>query len=572
MLSQELKNLQLDGDVDQSPATLTKYSTDASIFLVKPEVVVFVKTVDDIKKLVVFVAQEKKNGRNISLTARTAGTDMSGGPLTESIVVEFTKYFNRFLELGENYAICEPGMYYRDFEKQTLTKNLIMPAYPSSRELCAIGGMVANNCGGEKTFRYGKIERYVESVSMVLADGNEYEFSKITKEELDKKMALPGFEGKIYQDIFKLIDSNYDLIKKAKPNVTKNSAGYYLWNVYDPPSSKTSDGQSKKAGTFDMAKLMVGSQGTLGLITKVKLSLIRPKKASKLLIVFMKDVSLISKLSGIILPFKPESFETYDDKTFRLAIKYWPEILGKIKSSLVKVILKTWPEFWLILTGGIPKLVLLAEFTGDSQQEVEQIALQAKKAIHKSLGRSIKIRITQSHEETQEFWVIRRESFNLLRKHTAGMRTAPFIDDFSVRVEKLPEFLPKLYEILNHYKIIYTIAGHAGDGNFHIIPLMDLTKPASKEIIKNLSQEVFDLVLKFDGTIDSEHNDGIVRTPYVLQMFGDKVYDLFVTTKHIFDPLNIFNPGKKTDGTLQYAQDHINTQKVLKTENRKRAS
>ena len=459
MLSQEIKNLNIEGDVDDSPETLLKYSTDASIFFVKPSVVVFPKNGDDLKKLVLFVAQEKKNGRDISLTPRAAGTCMSGGPLTESIVVEFTKYVNHLIELGEDYAIVEPGMYYRDFEKQTLTRDLIMPAYPSSRELCAIGGMVGNNCGGEKTYRYGKIERYVKSVSMIMADGNEYEFSKISKTQLDEKMALPGLEGQIYQEMFNLINDHYDLIKKAKPNVTKNSAGYYLWNVYD-----------KDTNTFDLAKLIVGSQGTLGLMTRVKLGLIRPKKASRLLMVFMKDVALISKLSGVILPFKPESFETYDDKTFRLAIKYWPEIFGKIHSTFLKIILKTFPDFWLLFTGGIPKLVLLAEFTGDSQEEVETVAKHAKEAIHQSIGKGIQIRITQSHEETQEFWVIRRESFNLLRKHTTGMRTAPFIDDFSVRVEKLPEFLPKLYQILGHYNIIYTIAGHAGDGNFHIIP------------------------------------------------------------------------------------------------------
>lgn len=560
MLSEELKNI-IEGDVDDSAGALEKYATDASIFYVKPAVVVFPKTVEDVKKLVRFVAEEKKKGRNISLTARAAGTDMSGGPLTESIVVEFTRYLNNFLELGEDYAITQPGIFYRDFDKKTLEKNLIMPAYPSSRELCAIGGMVANNCGGEKTFRYGKIERYVETVSMILADGNEYDFSRITEDEMQRKMAQEDFEGQLYRETFKLVNDNYDLLKKARPNVTKNSAGYSLWDVYD-----------KEASRFDMAKLMVGSQGTLGLMTKVKLKLVQPKKASKLLIVFMNDIALISQLSGIILPFKPESFETYDDKTFRLAIKYWPEILGKIKSSLVKIMLKTFPDFWLVLTGGIPKLVLLAEFTGDSQEQVEEIAAAAKEAIHKAMGNKITIRITQSHEETQEFWVVRRESFNLLRKHTRNMRTAPFIDDFSVRVEHLPAFLPKLYQVLGHYKIIYTIAGHAGDGNFHIIPLMDLTKPESKEIIKNLSREVFELVLSFGGTIDSEHNDGIVRTPYVKQMFGEEIYDLFIAIKLIFDPLNMFNPGKKVGGTLEYAHEHINTQKVQSVEQKKQAS
>ena len=534
-----------------SPATLLKYSTDASLFFIKPALVVFPKNVEDIKKLVSFVSQEKKKERDVSLTARSAGTDMTGGPLSESIVVEFTKYFNHLLELGDDYAIVEPGMYYRDFEKQTLTKNLILPSYPASREICAMGGIVNNNSGGEKTLRYGKTERYVESVTMILSDGNEYEFSKLTSAQLQQKMALENFEGQIYKEIFKLINDNYDLIKNAEPNVTKNSAGYSLWDVYD-----------KQTGSFNIAKLIVGAQGTLGFMTKVKLSLIHPKKASKLLIVFIKDLSLVSKLSSVILPFQPESLETYDDNTFKLAIKFFPEILHRIKSSIIKIILKTLPEFWLIITGGIPKLVLLAEFTADTAHEAGHTAQNAKEALRKALGNKIKMRVSQSDEETEEFWVIRRESFSLLRKHVRGLRTAPFIDDFSVRADYLPEFLPKLYEILNRYKLMYTIAGHLGDGNFHIIPLMDLTNPKSKEIIIKLSKEVYNLIIKFNGTITSEHNDGIIRTPFLLQMYGQKVCDLFAKTKQIFDPLNIFNPGKKVGGTFEYAENHINTQKV----------
>ncbi len=579
MLSDEIKNLKLEGDVEDASATLEKYATDASIFYVKPSLVVFPKNSDDIKKLVKFVAEQKTlrlssgqaTGRNLSLTARAAGTDMSGGPLTESIVVEFTRYFNHFLELGSDYAIVEPGMYYRDFEKQTLTRNLLLPSFPSSRELCAMGGIVNNNSGGEKTLRYGKTERYVDSITMILADGNEYEFSKLTKEQLDQKMALQTFEGQVYRDLFKLINDNYDVIKQAKPDVTKNSAGYYLWNVYD-----------KQTGTFDIAKLMCGAQGTLGLMTKVKLKLVRPNTSSKLLTIFINDLSLIAHISSIVVPLNPESFEMYDDKTFKLAIKYWPEIFGYIKASMVKIILKTFPEFWLVMTGGIPKLVLLAEFTANSDKEAEALATAAKEALHKSLGHDIKLRITSSKEEQSEFWVVRRQSFNLLRKHTKDMRTAPFIDDFSVKVEKLPTFLPKLYEILGHYKIIYTLAGHVGDGNFHIIPLMDLTKPVSKEIIKNLSSEVFDLVIRFGGTIDSEHNDGIVRTPYLSRMYGGDIYNLFIKTKQIFDPLNMFNPGKKVPssakamagegGTLEYAQSHINIHQVGATETKKQAS
>ncbi|MBI2574219.1 MAG: FAD-binding oxidoreductase, partial [Candidatus Wildermuthbacteria bacterium] len=136
--------------------------------------------------------------------------------------------------------------------------------------------------------------------------------------------------------------------------------------------------------------------------------------------------------------------------------------------------------------------------------------------------------------------------------------TAPFIDDIIVRPETLPEFLPALQTILSQYpQLIYTVAGHVGDGNFHIIPLMDLSRPFSGNMIAEISQKVYDLVLKFKGSITAEHNDGLIRTPFLKQMYGEKICGLFQEVKHIFDPHNIFNPGKKVNGSLQYALEHI---------------
>jgi FAD/FMN-containing dehydrogenase len=147
--------------------------------------------------------------------------------------------------------------------------------------------------------------------------------------------------------------------------------------------------------------------------------------------------------------------------------------------------------------------------------------------------------------ESEKYWVIRRESFNLLRKHVHGKHTAPFIDDIVVRPEYMPEFLPQLYAVMNQYDITYTIAGHIGDGNMHIIPLMDFTRPDFETIIHDLSEKVYDLVLRYKGSISGEHNDGLVRTPFLSQMYGPDIITLFEQTKDIFDPHHIFNPGKK---------------------------
>lgn len=545
-LVSELKKF-FHGDIDTSEATLNKYSRDASLFKVKPELVVAPKNVEDIKNLVIFVNQAVVDGQKVSLTARSAGTDMTGGPLTESIVVDFTKYFNRLKNVGADYAVVEPGVYYRDFEKETLQHNLLMPSYPASRELCTVGGMVANNAGGEKTLKYGKTENYTEEIKAVLADGQEYVFRKLSAMELQTKIAQKDFEGQVYKKMATLIKDNYELLQKAKPKVTKNSSGYFLWNVFNPVEK-----------TFDLTKLLVGSQGTLGLITEIKFKLIKPKPASRLLVIFLKDLKPLADLTARILKYDPESFESYDDNTFRLAIKFFPEILHQIKGSIFKLVLSLIPEAWVILTDGIPKLVLLAEFTADTEAEATTRAQTAEAEIKKSHP-GLKMHVTRNKEETEQFWLIRRESFNLLRHHVRGLRTAPFIDDFSVKAEYLPKFLPHLYAILNRYKLLYTVAGHIGDGNFHIIPLMDLSKPKAKHTIVKLSKEVYGLVLSYKGSITGEHNDGLIRSPFLQEEFGGKVYRLFEETKKIFDPNNVFNPGKKVNANLDYAMAHLDT-------------
>ncbi|MBI1838806.1 MAG: FAD-binding oxidoreductase [Candidatus Colwellbacteria bacterium] len=534
-----------NGDILSDDASLEAYSRDASIFQVRPEVVLFPKDVYDIESVVKFVSAEKKAGRDISLTPRSAGTDMTGGPLTKSIVLDLTKYFNHIKEVGSDYALTEPGVFYRDFEKETLKHNLLLPSYPASREICTVGGMVANNSGGEKTLVYGKTEKYVEAVKMVLSDGKEYDFRKITFEELQEKDEEKTLEGKIYKGIHRLIEENYDLIQEAKPDVSKNSAGYYLWNVMD-----------KEAKTFDLTKIIVGSQGTLGIITEMRFRLIKPKSHSRLLVIFLKDLKPLTEIAERILKFNPESFESYDANTIKVAMKFLPDVMKILKGNALTLAMQFLPEFWMAIFGGMPKLVLLAEFTGDTSEEVAKKLLDAKSAL-KDLP--IKMRVTKTERETKKYWTLRRESFNLLRHHMKGLRTAPFIDDIIVKPDKLFEFLPALNAILAQYHLLYTIAGHIGDANFHIIPLMKLSEPKSKEIISELSEKVYKLVLDFGGSITAEHNDGLVRSPYLKTMYGDKIYRLFEETKRIFDPDTLFNPGKKVGSSLEYSLNHVDT-------------
>ena len=542
-LAAEIKQ-RIQGDVYADDETRNRYSHDASIFEMKPSIVVFPKNPDDIKALVRFVSEKKSKMPALSLAARAAGTCMSGGPLTESISVVFTKYFTNIGEVAGNRISAEPGVTYRDFEKKTLEQGLILPSFPASREICAMGGIISNNSGGEKNIRYGKTERYVKRLWIVLADGNEYEIKPLTPSELEGKLALNTFEGDIYRKISSLVMENYQTLERAKPAVSKNSAGYALWNVWSPETK-----------IFDLTKLFVGSQGTLGIITKGEFALVPVKKYSKMIVIFLSNIDLLSELTSVILPHKPESYEAYDDHTLSLALKFFPSfarLLGV--RSIFSLGWRFLPELLLLIRGGLPKFILQAEFAGDDLEEVDANVRRLSEEI-KPFG--VRFRVASAEKDVLKYKLIRRESFNLLRNRIKNRHTAPFIDDFVIDPQKLEEFLPKLNAILSHYDLIYTIAGHMGDGNFHIIPLMDFHDENQRKIIAELSERVYTLVFQYGGSTTGEHNDGLVRGPYLKKMFGPDVYRLFEHTKKIFDPQNIFNPKKKIGVDMAYALRYI---------------
>lgn len=548
MYAEEIKTF-FKGEVLDDDETLAKYSRDASIFEVRPRVVVCPRDRDDLKALVKWAAARKRAGEDVSLTARSGGTDMSGGAVNDSIIVDFSKHLNRFISLEADAdkrggsATVEPGMFYRDFEKETLKENLLMPSYPASREICTVGGMVANNSGGEDTLMYGKTEEYVTGLKVVLEDGEEYVVRPLKKDELERKMAENSMEGKLYSRLFKLIEDNEKIIKEAKPDVSKNSAGYYLWNVWD-------------GETFDLPKLIVGSQGTLGLVTEITFRLVKKHRHSRLLVMFLRDQHNLAEMINEVLKFKPESFESYDDKTLGLAIRFFPEIMRRMKTNVFSLAFQFLPELFMLLRGGLPKMVLLVELAGEDENAIEKRLYELKEHLARF---KVSVRVLRSEKESEKYWTIRRESFSLLRKHVRGKHTAPFIDDIIVKPEYLVEFLPAVNAILEPHrdKMIYTIQGHDGDGNFHIIPLMDFKDPDTRALILKVSEQIYDLVVKYKGSISAEHNDGLIRTPYLEKMYGSKVVGLFAEVKDIFDPLNLFNPRKKVNPDLDFALAHI---------------
>lgn len=542
MLVDDLRAL-VKGEVYDDAAARDAVSTDASLFKVTPEVVVAPRDADDVRTIVNYVRDHRAMGAPIHLTARAAGTCMSGGSLNDSITLTFTPHCNAVVAQSPDTVTVQPGLLFRDLEPVLAERGRIFPTYPASKHLCALGGMIANNAGGEKSLVYGKTARWVRSLRVVFADGNEYVVHPLTVEALAEKRQLDTFEGEVYHSMYDLLETHRTVIERARPLVSKNSAGYALWDVWD-------------GTTFDLTKLFVGSQGTLGIVTEATLGTIVPKRHSTLVVLFLHDLTTLSALTLGLLRFAPESIESFDRATFNLAVRYFPSIIRQLKGNALILGLRFLPEFVRVLTGGVPELVVLVELTDDDAAALSRRVTDLTEFLR---TQNVTHRIAGSGGEAGKYWEIRRQSFDLLRKKIRGRRTAPFIDDIVVRPEQLSEFLPRLHALLAPHTryLSYTIAGHVGDGNFHIIPLINLGDPDARAAMYQLLDEVMHLVIEFHGSITGEHNDGLIRTHYLRAMYGTTVYRLFEETKRIFDPRGIFNPRKKVHPDFEFAREHV---------------
>ncbi len=573
---QELQK-SISGDVVFDDATILSHSTDWSLFSIRPQVIVFPKDALDISRIVSIVSAYKKQFPELSITARAAGTDMTGGPLNTSIIMDTTRYMQGTLSVektklfpdqksfyGHVYSVpglsrVLPGTYYRDFEKETLSHGLVLPCYPASKDLCAVGGMVANNGAGEKTLKYGQNKDFVKELKVVFSDGNEYIVRPLSFAELQTKIQQNNFEGNVYAEIYTLIKNNWDIIQQKKPVTSKNASGYYLWDVIQSDSIESFE---SGAGFFDMTKLIVGAQGTTGMITEITYGLVDVQPAHDLLVVYVRDLDVVPELVKRLMQFDIEMLEMYDDNTFKIGIKFFKDFIkDKGFFGAIRYSIRFFPEVWMAITKGVPKLIVLAEFTGNDEIKLHAEMKKAQTALS-DLG--VAVRQVPRDEEEEKFWDFRHDSFKILTEHSMetraageGTRTVPFIDDIAVNPEYLPEYLPKLMKILNEYELLYTIAGHLGNGNFHVIPLMRLDEIGDGQRILEISDKIYDLAKQYHGSFSAEHNDGIIRTPYLEKQFGADMVQIFQSVKNTFDPLNIFNPGKKVGGTMADIKKNI---------------
>lgn len=512
----------LDGEVMTSSDVRRYFATDGSILQVVPSVVVYPRGETDVRKAARFSWQLAERGRVIPITARGAGTDQSGAALGNGIVLAFLAHMNRVLEYDgkSGVVVVEPGANYGKLQQTLITHGRFLPPFPASLEYSTLGGAVGNNAAGEKSVKYGATNEYVRGLRVVLANGEVIETGRLGKRELGKKLALTNFEGEVYRAVDALIEEHKNTIAKAYRNVTKNAAGYNIAEV------------RLKDGSFDLTPLFVGAQGTLGVVTEIVLDTEIHNTVKTLYAVRFADIKNAAEAVKRLrkLPSLPSSVEMVDGNLLTQ--------VDEINANQLKGLVKK----------PFPALIMLVEFDDTNERTQKRLSKKAEK-IFNELGEGF---ISELDAKAQEkLWRIRDMSAVVMSHSIDKARPLPVIEDGVVPVEKIGEFLSGIYDLFERNKMRPAVWGHAGDANLHVQPFLDLSAVGDRQKLFRVINEYYELVIKLGGSTSGQHNDGRLRAPFLPELYGKDLYEVFQKVKKIFDPHGILNPGVKIDVTME---------------------
>lgn len=524
----------LIGEVVDSAEALEFFSTDMSIFSAKPGLIVYPKNENDIRKTARFAWQLAERGRIVPVTARGAGTDMAGAAIGSGIVMVFPAHLNHVLDVDNKsgVVVAEPGANFAKVQQALEHAGRFIPPEPASSEYSTIGGAVSNNAGGEKSFKYGNIRNFVRSARLVLANGEVIDTGRISKRELNKKLGLATFEGEIYRSLDTLLEENQESLDKLSLKLAKNNAGYALADI------------KHKDGSFDLTPLIVGAQGTLGIISEIVLESEVYSLDTVVLAGFFSDLEsttrAVSELreAGVL----PASLEMVDGNLLKQ--------VGKISPNLLKG----------AFGQALPGYVLVAEFDELSERNRKKELKRAKKIFNKH---ATETREASEPDDKEALARIRRSQSVYSGYHEGGARPLPLIDDGVVPVSQLKTFIERLYKLFNENYLDAAIWGHIGDASLRVQPMLNLGGVGDRQKVFKLMNEYYKLVAELGGSTSGELGDGRLRAPWLSQVYGPEVYELFTKVKKIFDPYNILNPGVKVGVSLEQIKPLIRSEYSL---------
>lgn len=527
-LARELRLL-IRGDVLIEDWQRAMYATDASCYEIVPTCVVIPKGKEDVVQVVRYAYEHK-----MPLTARGGGSGLAGQALTKGIVIDFSTHLNRILQFDEESSTItvETGVYKGDVDAYLKARGKFLPPDPASSQYCTIGGLIATNGAGPHTVKYGNMIQYVVSLEVVLPNGEVIMTHPVAIDSSEFKLILSAktLEGEIYRKLHELLEKHGETIRMAQPKVRKNVCGYRLERVIND-------------GYFDLGQLIVGSEGTLGIILEAKMRVLDIPKATSLALLYFDDLEKMDVAVGKIglLKFTPSAVEFFDQAVIERAKAVYPEIARSVPSET--------------------HVALAVEFDGNGREEVES-QLDAAKPFLNSCD-AISVEFGSERKRVEQLWQIRKKAVGLVMKIRGKRKPLWFVADIVVPAIHLGKFIGRIHDTCAKYGFEAVVYGHAGDGHMHIRPLLSLQDEKEINLVTKVAQEIFELGTSLGGSISGEHGDGLARSEYTRLVYGQEVADLFMRVKNLFDSRGIMNPDKKPKGSpglliqnLRYGTDY----------------
>jgi FAD/FMN-containing dehydrogenase/Fe-S oxidoreductase len=517
-LYQALKT-RIQGEVRFDRASRLMYSTDASIYEIEPIGVVIPRTHED-----VFATMEVASDFQVPVLPRGAGTSLAGQTVGDAVVIDMSKHLNRVLEVNteERWAIVEPGVVQEQLNLHLRPMGYLFGPDTSTANRATIGGMMGNNSAGSHSILYGKTIDHVLEMDVVLASG---EGRSLREMKFADAAVRGGLEGRIAD----IVSANRAEIDRRFPKIMRRVSGYNL-------------DEFVRNGKFNLVKLMVGSEGTLAAVHKAKVRIEPRPRATALCVVHFADIVESIRASDIILPFNPAAIELIDDLIINLG-----------RNSLEISRLMGFIE-------GNPAAVLLVEFYGENEAELRSKLDALEAALKRDKAGYAYVRAFDPAQQAN-IWKVRKAGLGLLLGMKGERKPIAFVEDCAVEPSKLPEFFVKFREIIHKYDTSAGYYGHASVGCLHIRPLINTKDRRDIQIMKDMTDEITDLVIEFGGGMSGEHGDGLARSHLNKKLFGPELYKAFCDVKAAFDPEGRMNPGKivhapPMDESLRYGTEY----------------
>ncbi len=497
------------------------YATDASLYQIEPIGVVLPRRLEDLSTIVRIASEEK-----VPIVPRGSATSLSGQTIGRAIILDLSKYLNKIGVVNRDRMTVpvQPGVVLSDLNAFLKPLGLMFGPDVSTSNRATIGGMIGNNSAGARSLRYGKTVDHIESLDVVLADGSLTRLGPETPEELERLCRREDLIGRIHAVVRDTVAGYEGLIRERFPRILRRVSGYNL-DEFIPDLPIRAPDVPAGSPRYNLAKLIVGSEGTLGCVAGAELKLVPAPRFQGLVVLSFDTIERALDRLAEILEAKPVAIEMVDQTILELAGRN--------------------PEFAksLSFTMGHPEAVLAAQLYADDAVDLADRAAELARRFEGNPG-ILGVRTRLQDAANDDFWKVRKAGLSLLMGMVGDPKPVAFVEDTAVPVERLPAFYRRFKQVLDADQIDAACYGHADVGCLHIRPILNMKTQEGVDAVRSLGRKISDLVLEFGGSMSGEHGDGLARSRWNRKLFGDELFQAFQTIKSTFDPENLFNPGK----------------------------